>query len=263
MMGGYQVEICTGGIEDVITASRFPIDRIELNSALELGGLSPSLSLLEAAKRHTRLPILCMVRPRTAGFVYSEAEFHLMKHDAASLLEHGADGIVFGFLNPDRTVDELRTKEMTDLIHGHQKTAVFHRAFDLVQDADQAMETLIACGIDRVLTSGLAPTAPEGAGVLRHMIKRYGRSIEIQPGCGIRADNIKELLQTTGASCFHMSAKSMRNDCGEYAAVDARKIQAVLGVLNTMSSEHASVFKTLTREDDELLKQEKYEKQFD
>jgi len=91
------VEICCGSIEDCAVAQKFPVDRIELNSAIELGGLTPSLGTLIEAKKATTLPICCMVRPRTAGFVYTEAQFQSMLYDAELLLKHGADGIVFGF----------------------------------------------------------------------------------------------------------------------------------------------------------------------
>ena len=254
------VEICAGGIEDVITASRFPIDRIELNSALELGGLTPSLASLKQAKLACTVPVMCMVRPRPAGFVYTEHEVQLMKQDVRILLENGADGIVFGFLNPDHTVDRKRTEEFASLIHSHGKTAVFHRAFDLVNDPEASIQDLIHCGIDRLLTSGCAETAPLGADVLKSLQKRYGDQIEILPGCGIQAENVSGLLSVSGCRCFHMTAKSMRQDDGEYAAVDARNIQAVMDALGASIPKKPTL---LTREDDELMKQEQYEKPFD
>ena len=260
MFGNYQAELCAGGIGDVLTASRFPIDRIELNSALELGGLTPSISTLVLAKKNTAVPIVCMVRPRTAGFVYSEAEIRVMFEDARMLLEHGADGIVFGFLNPDLTVDERNTETLCRLILSFEKTAVFHRAFDIASDPYEAIEALIRCGCDRVLTSGQAETAPLGASLIQDLINLHHDEIDILPGCGINADNVKELLEETCASMFHMSARSMREDCGSYAACDARRLQAVLDVL---SSCHPPVKKILTREDAELMQEDVFERQFD
>ena len=257
MFSTISVEICAGGIEDVITASRFPIDRIELNSALELGGLTPSLSVLDAAKKQTPVPVVCMVRPRGAGFCYSAQEASVMLEDARLLLEHGADGIVFGFLNPDHTIDQDRTRKMVQLIHSRNRTAVFHRAFDLVKDPDKAVSDLIACGIDRILTSGLADTAPEGTPLLRHLITAYGTEIEILPGCGIQAANVQQLVHETGTGWIHMTAKSMRTDDGTYPAVDARNLQAVMDVLRVPAAKKSSL---LTREDSELMVQESYEK---
>ncbi len=260
MISNYLTEICAGSAEDVITASRFPIDRIELNSALELGGLTPSLSTLRFAKAHTALPILCMVRPRPAGFVYSDTEYEIMKQDAELLLQHGADGIVFGILNPDHTVDEERTRVLVELAHAEHKQAVFHRAFDLTPDPFEACRTIIRCGADRILTSGQQDSAVEGAALIHELITRFGTEIEILPGAGIKAENIKVLLTQTGSSSFHMTAKSMRHDHTEYAAVDARNIQAIMQALASFPAVHPSI---LTREDDELLKQELFEKKFD
>ncbi|MBP3398247.1 MAG: copper homeostasis protein CutC, partial [Erysipelotrichaceae bacterium] len=113
MIKNKTIEICCGSIEDCAVAEMFPVDRIELNSAIELGGLTPSLGTLIESKKVTKLPICCMVRPRTAGFVYTEKQFQSMLFDAELLLKHGADGIVFGFLNEDGTIDINRTKQMS------------------------------------------------------------------------------------------------------------------------------------------------------
>lgn len=251
------IEICAGSAEDVMTACRFPIDRIELNSALELGGLTPSLSVFRFAKQHTSLPIMCMVRPRAAGFIYSETEFEIMRSDAELMLENGADGIVFGFLNPDHTVDETRTAVLAELAHAHDCQAVFHRAFDQTADPFAAAEALIRCSIDRVLTSGQKDTAPEGAPLIAELIRRYEPSLSILPGAGINAETILAVKQETGSRQFHMTAKSLRNDSGTYPAVDARNIQAVMNALRTYAS--ASGQPVLTREDAEMLEQEQYE----
>ena len=251
------IEICAGSAEDVLTASRFPIDRIELNCALELGGLTPSLSVLSFTKTHCSVPVMCMVRPRSAGFVYTDTEFEIMCRDARLLLENGADGIVFGILNPDLTVDARRTGVLASLAKDAGKAAVYHRAFDLTPDPFAAAETLIRCGIDRVLTSGQKNTAPEGADLIRALISRFEPALSILPGAGITAETILPLKEKTGAKQFHMTAKSMRNDHGLYPAVDARNIQAVMSLLKGSSSPRSKDI--LTREDAEMIEQEAYE----
>ena len=251
------IEICAGSAEDVLTACRFPIDRIELNSALELGGLTPSLSVLSFTKTHCSLPVMCMVRPRSAGFVYSDTEFEIMCRDAKLLLDNGADGIVFGILNPDLTVDAERTKQLALLAGNAGKEAVFHRAFDLTPDPFAAAETLIRCGIVRVLTSGQKDTAPEGADLIHDLISRFEPALSILPGAGITADTILSLKEKTGAKQFHMTAKSMRNDHGFYPAVDARNIQSVMSLLKGSASSRSR--EILTREDAEMMEQEAYE----
>ena len=257
MIRGITTELCAGSIRDCLLAERFPIDRIELNCALELGGLTPSNALLQFTKNHTELPVVCMIRPRAAGFVYSETEFELMKLQAQSLLEQGADGIVFGFLRPDHAIDEARTEVLASLAHSYGKEAVFHRAFDEASDPFAACEALIRCGIDRLLTSGQKPSAMEGATLIKELIRMYGCALSILPGAGINAGNVAKLLSVTGARQFHMSAKSMRSDNGLYPATDARNLQAVMQALGTSCDIRKPSL--LTREDAAMLQMEPYE----
>lgn len=228
MKSKLQIEICCGSYQDVLTACRYPIDRIELNSALSLGGLTPDFATFLKARAHTTLPIITMVRPREAGFCYSDTEKEIMTESAELFLKNGADGIAFGFLNPDNGIDEKTTCQMVELIHSYSKEAVFHRAFDETDDMDASIRTLIECKVDRVLTSGLKSTAWEGRVNLRRLIETYGDKIQILPGCGIQKDNILELLDTTNASAFHMTAKSYFKDHESYPAVSGKNIQEVL-----------------------------------
>ena len=138
------LEICCGSFEDVKTAWQNGADRVELNSALYLGGLTPSTANLICAKEQCSIPIITMVRPRGGGFCYSQDEYETMLLDARILLEHGADGIAFGFLTADHAIHRNRTQEMIDLIHSAGKEAVFHRAFDCVAQQERAVEALIS-----------------------------------------------------------------------------------------------------------------------
>ncbi len=256
-----QIEICCGSLTDCLTANKYPTDRIELNCALELGGLTPSLSTLLKAKKLTDKKIICMVRPRTAGFCYNEYEINTMFDDAKLMLEHGADGIVFGFLNPDRTIDTVHTKEMVELIHSYNKEAVFHKAFDEVLDPYKSIEDLITCKVDRVLTSGTAPTVLEGIDVITKLEKDYGDKIQILPGCGINQSNIVEILEKSHVKQFHMTAKSTFRDRGDYVAVDGRNIQAVLDKVGTAHLQQPRT--NLTGEDIEMLENDHYENKFE
>ena len=137
------LEICCGSFEDVKTAWQNGADRVELNSALYLGGLTPSTANLICAKEQCSIPIITMVRPRGGGFCYSQDEYETMLLDARILLEHGADGIAFGFLTENHAIHRSRTQEMIDIIHSAGKEAVFHRAFDCVAQQERAVEALI------------------------------------------------------------------------------------------------------------------------
>jgi copper homeostasis protein len=233
MLDEIKIEICAGGIEDVLTASAFSeVDRIELNSALECGGLTPSLSAFTQARKATDKKLLCMVRPRSAGFVYTEAEKEVMIEDACYFLEHGADGIVFGFLKKDDTIDVRAVRNMCELIHSYGKEAVFHKAFDLTANLSESCQTLISLKIDRILTSGGKDTVLKGASALHTLIHTYGQ-------------------QKTGATQFHMSAKEMKQDHGTYPAVCADRIRRTLTALHYGLSDNRRI---LSDEDMGMLK---------
>lgn len=205
-------EVCAGSVQDCINAQLGGADRVELNSALCLGGLTPSLAMLKLVKEKTSLKVICMDRPRAAGFCYDDVEIETMFEDAKILLENGADGISFGFLNSDATINVTETKKMVELIHHYQKEAVFHRAFDCVADPIQAIKLLIACGVDRILTSGLQPTAPQGISAIAKLQSEFGNQIELLAGSGIHADNIRTLKEQTGIHQFHGSCKEWCKD---------------------------------------------------
>ncbi len=213
------VEICCGSYEDALAAWRGGAKRIELNSALALGGLTPSAGCLRLVKRNTGLEVICMVRPRGAGFCYSQAEKEQMFEEARELLEAGSDGLAFGFLNADGTVEEEPTRRMVQMIHGYGAKAVFHRAFDCVRDPYAAARILIGLGVDRILTSGLREKAAEGKELLGELARRFGDSVEILAGSGVNAQNAAALMKETGLTQVHSSCKGWREDpttSGEY-----------------------------------------------
>lgn len=186
--------------------------RIELNNALHLGGLTPSLATLKLTKKNTNLKVITMVRPRGAGFCYNEIEFEVMKEDAKSLLENGADGIAFGCLNKDGSICIKQTKEMIEIIKSYQGEVVFHRAFDCVEDPYTSIELLIELGVDRILTSGLKPKAIDGKDLIKNLQEKYGSQIEILAGSGMNASNAKEMMKYTGIYQVHSSCKDWVND---------------------------------------------------
>ena len=213
------IEICCGSYEDALAADRGGAERIELNSALALGGLTPSAGCVKLVKKNTGLKVISMVRPRGAGFNYTEAETEQMFADGEELLKAGSDGLAFGFLTEDREIDREKTAKMAELIHSFGKEAVFHRAYDCVKDPCEAMETLISLKIDRVLTSGLREKAVEGAELLRRLQAEYGSRIQILAGSGVNAGNAKALMAEPGLTQVHSSCKDWRRDettSGEY-----------------------------------------------
>jgi copper homeostasis protein len=209
------LEICCGSIDDAIEAEKGGADRVELCSALFLGGLTPSLGTIQEAKRRLKIPVVVMVRPRAGGFAYSEAEMASMERDVEAAVEAGADGIVFGILQADGRIDLARCRRIRQLIGERQ--AVFHRAFDVTPDPYEALEQLVDLGITRVLTSGQKDSVPEGVELIRKLIERAGARIEILPGGGIQSWNVKEMIEKTGCRQVHLTAWKMVSDSSTQA----------------------------------------------
>lgn len=234
MVNGITIEICIGNVDDALKAARYPIDRIELNSALELGGLTPSLETLKYLKKQIDVPLCCMDRIRGGDFCYSETEYEVMFKDAQNMLENGADGIVFGFLNEDKTINVEKTKTMADLIHGYHKEAIFHKAFDELDNLDEGAKILIDCGINRILTSGKAvyPDILKGCTMIHALNQKYQDKIQFLPGGGVRIENIAEVIKTSGSAQIHMTSKKMNP--GNYPGLDETQLKEMLEIIRSL-----------------------------
>lgn len=206
------LEICCGSADDVLEAYRGGADRVELNSCLFFGGLTPSVGELTVVKRRVPIPVMTMVRPRQGGFCYTQAEYETALADAQALLERGSDGLVFGFLKEDGSLDEGRCAQLVKLCKEAGKEAVFHRAIDVAQDWRDMLSRLIDLGVDRVLTSGQAPDVSYGTDTVREMIQFAAGRIQILPGAGINAKNIRRVLEQTGATQLHLARHTARTD---------------------------------------------------
>lgn len=179
--------------------------RIELCDNPGEGGTTPSYGFIKSARENLQIELYPIIRPRGGDFFYSDAEFEVMKADVKVCKELGCDGVVIGILHTDGTIDKKRCGELVQLAYPMGVT--FHRAFDRVKDDAQALEDVIEIGCERILTSGLVPSALDGAETLASLIKQADERIIIMPGSGVRADNIAELAKKTGAVEFHTSAR--------------------------------------------------------
>ncbi|MEO8580649.1 MAG: copper homeostasis protein CutC, partial [Gemmatimonadales bacterium] len=173
----------------------------ELCASLVDGGTTPAADLIAAAKGQAGIPVFVLVRPRAGSFVYSDAEFDAMLRDIERARTVGADGIVTGALRYDHTVDTAKTAALIKAAKDLPVT--FHRALDSTPDLAEALEQVIACGASRVLTSGGASNAMEGAATIAALIKQAGARITIVAGGGVRDHNVRELLDRTNASEVH------------------------------------------------------------
>ena len=243
MSSNILIEVCCGSVDDAVAAQAGGADRIELNSSLFLGGLTPSLGCFVETKKRLTIPVMVMIRPRSGGFCYTESEMATMLRDCRIMTEHGADGVVFGILKEDGSVDIERCQEIMARIEPAE--AVFHRAFDVTPEPFEALDQLIELGIQRVLTSGQAQAALEGADLIKRLIDRAAQRIEILPGAGIRPHNVNDLVDRTGASQVHFGIFQTRIDPStqnnptitfggsvcpsedKYSVIDVKSVQSV------------------------------------
>ena len=209
------LEISVEALESALAAERGGADRIELCRNLSVGGVTPDADLLRAVRAQVRIPIFSMVRPRAGDFVYSSAEFAGMKRSVVGAKEAGMDGVVLGVLTKEHRVDVKRTRELAELAKPLPVT--YHRAFDEAADLHQALEEVIQSGAKRILTSGGAKSALEGAATLAELIEAAGKRIVIVPGAGISSVNIAELARRTRAREFHSGlSAALPYGSGEY-----------------------------------------------
>ena len=183
------IEVCAESYEYALKAEKAGANRIELCKDLHLDGLTPDY---ESAKRtidSLNIPVFILIRPRAGDFIYSNEEFELMKRDIVKFKEMGCKGIVSGILNNDNSIDIKRTKELIELSKPLEFT--FHRAFDIVKDPVEEIESLIKMGVDRVLTSGQKEKAIDGLVFLEQLNNISNNRIVIMPGSGISKKNLK------------------------------------------------------------------------
>ena len=213
------LEISVESLEATLAAARGGADRIELCGNLSAGGITPSAALKHAVRAHLSIPVFAMIRPRAGDFVYSSIEFSEMRRSIADTKESGMDGVVLGVLTKDRRVDVERTRELVEFAKPLPVT--YHRAFDETGDLHQALEDVIESGAKRILTSGGAKSALEGAAVLARLVEAAGDRVVIVPGAGISTLNIEQVAQQTGAREFHSGLSAVL----PYGNKDYRKFE--------------------------------------
>lgn len=231
----YTLEICCGSIRDAIVAHKKGADRIEINAALELGGITPQITTIKYLKEHINIPIVAMLRLRGSNFIYNEEEFLQMKLDVKELLETDVDGIVFGSLNKDKSINISQTKYICNIVHKYNKEFVFHKAIDEAIDIEKAFDDLVSIGVDRVLTSGGKHGVLEGLESLKYLQNKYGNKIEILAGGGVNSNNITR-LKDVGIKQFHAGCKEVIIDNStkynnSYIRVDAKKVKTLANIV--------------------------------
>jgi copper homeostasis protein len=199
------IEIATADLETTRQAVEGGADRIELCANLSEGGTTPSVGTMRVCRELFDLPIFPIIRPRAGDFLYTDDEFNAMRYEVESARSLGFEGVVIGLLLADGKIDLTRTARLRELAYPMEVT--FHRAFDRCLDPYVALDELIGIGVDRVLTSGQFPAAPDGVDCIAALQKQANGRIIIMPGSGVRPDNIQALRKQTGCHEFHSSLR--------------------------------------------------------
>lgn len=200
------LEVCVDSISSMLTAKKAGADRIELCSALNIGGLTPSKGLMDKASEIDGMEIYIMIRPRSGDFLYDDHEFETMKNNIKIAKKMGFGGIVTGVLLSDGRID---TKRMRELVSAAKPLkTVLHRAFDDAKHPEENINELIEMGVCRILTSGQRSNALEGAKYIGMLQTEFGDAITIMPGCGINAENMEKIYEITKCTNYHMSGKA-------------------------------------------------------
>lgn len=190
------LEVCVDGPDGVDAAVGGGADRIELCAALELGGLTPSPGLMAIAAT-CGVPVLAMIRPRGGDFVFGDREVDAMRRDIHAARAAGLAGVVIGASRPGGALDDRVLARLMDDAEGLDVT--LHRAFDLVPDIEEAVETVVGLGIPRVLTSGGRRSALDGAAAIARTIAAARGRLRVLAGSGLSVETVGRLLDAVPA----------------------------------------------------------------
>jgi len=226
-------EICIDNIEGAIAAEKYGAKRIELCSALSVGGLTPNYGLIKQCVEKLKIEVNVMIRHKEGDFRYSKNDVIVMKDDIRAAKKAGAHGVVFGILNTNNMVSKLN-EELVVLSKSLGLEVTFHRAFDFVTNYKLAIEKLIEMKVDRLLTSGQQPTAEEGLVLISNLQEIYGDKIQIMAGSGVNVSNALKIA-STGISNLHFTAQksittSSKFSMGNKMVVDEDKIKGIVSL---------------------------------
>ena len=229
------LEICGDSLESYKLAKQFAVKRIELCSALTVGGLTPSIGLIEECAEIGGVEIHAMIRHLEGGFVYSEKDIGTMIKDISNVCIAGSHGVVFGCLTHANEINLEQNKQLFSHAKSLGLEVTFHRAFDFCSNPESTLDKLIEIGFDRVLTSGQKLTAIEGKKIIRRMVLQSNDQIEIMAGSGVNASNAKELSEL-GVDALHFTSHKSNPEheqlgMGSKTIPDPTKTQAIISAL--------------------------------
>jgi copper homeostasis protein len=204
------LEVCVDCFDGAWIASQSGADRIELCEQLDVGGITPSETLLQKVRTHIELPIVVLIRSRAGDFQFDRSEQSTMIGQACRAIELGANGIAVGACNQDGSLDFAFLARIADAVcdRSSETSLVVHRVFDSVPSPLVEADKLIALGFDRILTSGGEGNAILHLDRLTELQRQFGTAIEILPAGGVNASNARRIVETTGCWQLHGSLRT-------------------------------------------------------
>lgn len=214
----YILECCVDSVESALAAQKGGANRVELCSALVIGGLSPSVALFKKVKEVLDIKIHVLLRPRFGDFCYTDYEHEIIKEEVKMFRELGADGIVIGTLKSDGFLNMDQMRELIE--EAGDMSITLHRAFDMCKDPIKSLEDVKELGIHTILTSGQKNSCVYGTELLKKLVQNTEGKVDILIGGGVDASVIKELHDKTGATSYHMSGKITLDSKMQYRKED-------------------------------------------
>lgn len=235
------LEVCAFNLQSSIIAERVGAKRVELCENPADGGTTPSYGTIKQTREKIGISLYPIIRPRAGNFFYDEEEFAIIKQDILLCKQLSCDGISTGVHLQNGEIDTERLKRIVEWAYPMGVTC--HRVFDATPDPFKALEEIIDCGCERILTSGQKTAAPDAIDILAELVKRAVGRIIIMPGAGVRSSNIESLIKGTGATEFHTSARiaapdpvTFRNpaiaDATNWYIANEEELNKIMGILN-------------------------------
>ena len=207
MAGHIVLEVAANSLASALAAQEGGANRVELCENLGEGGCTPSYGTLVVTREQLHIPLYVLIRPRSGDFVYAQDEWEVMRRDVALCRQVGCDGVVIGALDADGGIDMQGCKML--IAEAGEMGVTFHRAFDCVKARSTALEQVIALGCERILTSGSADSAPQGAARIAADVAQAAGRLSLMAGAGVTAGNVRALLQATAVHEVHASGKTL------------------------------------------------------
>ena len=238
------LEVCAFGIQSCLAAEKAGATRVELCDNPVEGGTTPSYGTIKTVREKIAIDLYPIIRPRSMNYFYDDDEWAIVVEDILMCRQLGCNGVSVGVQKRNGEIDGDKMKQLVEMAYPLKVTC--NRAFDAVPDPFAALEILISAGCERVLTSGLAATAPEGMVVLKQLVKQAGNRISIMPGAGVRSENIEALIGETGAWEYHTSARKgvenpmtyanpLVSDAGNFYVADQQELESIIRILQINS----------------------------